>query len=148
MSSFRSIGRIADAPNASQGFKRHCAMAKLAKRDAMTFEAFLARHGRNWPAQGEVAPVEDDQSSRIAALEAELASLRGASAPAASKPRRVNGWKVGRTFAYTAKNGNVTQHTVIEVTEDRVITDAVRANGENYSFTLSALTGYAKSQVS
>lgn len=140
MTSATSIGRIADAPNASQGFNRSCAHAKLAGREPMTFQAFLARHGKNWP-QGEAIVTEQDE--RIAALEAELASLR---APVVEDTP--SEWVKGRKFSYTARNGNVTKHTVASVKAGRVISNLKRKNGEPYSFAVSALEGYAASQVS
>jgi hypothetical protein len=142
MTSATSIGRIADAPNASQGFNRSCAHAKLAGREPMTFQAFLARHGKNWPQDGEAVEM-DEQAERIAALEAELESLRTPVAPEAA-----SGWVKGRKFSYTAKNGNVTKHTVVSVAGGKVITNLKRKNGEPYSFAVTALDGYAASQIS
>lgn len=150
MQSATSIGRISDAPNASQGFNRSCAHAALQGREPMTFQAFLARHGKNWPQDGEAVAVEsDDQAARIAALEAELASLRApVTEPKAPKAKKVTGWKVGRKFSYAAKNGNVTLHTVIAIEDGKIVTNLLRKNGENYRFAIAALDGYAKAQVS
>lgn len=118
MPSFASIGRIADAPNASQGFKRHCALAAVRGSEPMTFQAFLARHGKNWPTE----PVQDEQSARIAALEAELAALKGEAVKPARKTRtrkpKAPVVAVGVTFTYTRKDGGESKREILGVNED------------------------------
>jgi uncharacterized small protein (DUF1192 family) len=116
MTSFASIGRIADAPNASQGFKRHCAMAELRGSKPFSFQEFLARHGKNWP----TATVEvDEQAERIAALEAELAALRGESKPSKPRARKPKAAiAVGATFRYTRGDGTTTDREILAINED------------------------------
>lgn len=119
MPSFASIGRIADAPNASQGFKRHCALAALRKSEPMSFQAFLKRHGKNWP----TTEVVDEQDARIAALEAELAALKGEvvkPAPTArTRKPEAPVVAVGATFSYTRKSdGGTSRREILGINED------------------------------
>lgn len=116
MPSFASIGRIADAPNASQGFKRHCALAALRKSEPMSFQAFLARHGKNWPTTE--VEVVDEQSARIAALEAELAALKGEVKPAPKARTRKPKVAVGVTFTYTRNDGGESKREILGINED------------------------------
>jgi hypothetical protein len=116
MSSFATIGRIADAENASQGFKRHCALAEVAKRKPMTFQAFLKRHGKNWPT--DAAPVAEDSGlqAQIAALQAQLDAL---TAPVAVQDEvAAPTTLVGVRFQYTRKNGTTTEREILGVNAD------------------------------
>lgn len=118
MSSFASIGRIADAENASQGYKRHCALAGIAKREPMTFQAFLARHGKNWPtdATPQAQAPTSDVDERIAALQAELDSLRnGGNAAAASQEDAMG-------LVYVSKRGG-REHTIVRVDGESAYSD-------------------------
>jgi len=118
MSSFASIGRIADAPNASQGFKRHCALAAIAKREPMSFQAFLKRHGKNWPSNEVAAPVAvetDGLQAQIAALQAQLDALTATPVAKDETPAAV---AVGVTFRYTRKDGTTTDREVVGINAD------------------------------
>ena len=120
MSSFATIGRIADAPNASQGFKRHCALAAIAKREPMSFQAFLKRHGKNWPSTETVAVVEDSGlQEQIAALQAQLDALTTQAAAPVAVESNDGVIAVGMTFRYTSpKTGDVTEREVLGINED------------------------------
>ncbi len=122
MSSFATIGRIADAPNASQGFKRHCALAAIAKREPMSFQAFLKRHGKNWPSNVAAAPVavEDGLQAQIAALQAQLDALTAAPVATVEAPSAEFG--VGTRFAYTRKDGSTTEREIVAVNKDGSLT--------------------------
>jgi len=117
MSSFATIGRIADAPNASQGFKRHCALAAIAKREPMSFQAFLKRHGKNWPtSEATVEAPTSDLQAQIAALQAQLDAL---SAPAPVEVENDGVIAVGVRFRYTSpKTGESTEREVLGVNAD------------------------------
>jgi len=122
MSSFATIGRIADAPNASQGFKRHCALAAIAKREPMSFQAFLKRHGKNWPSNVAAAPVAvetDGLQAQIAALQAQLDAL---TAPVAAPVETEAEYGVGTRFSYTRKDGSTTEREIVAVNEDGSLT--------------------------
>ena len=120
MSSFATIGRIADAPNASQGFKRHCALAAIAKREPMSFQAFLKRHGKNWPSTETVAVAEDSGlQEQIAALQAQLDALTTQAAAPVAVESNDGVIAVGMTFRYTSpKTGDVTEREVLGINED------------------------------
>jgi len=118
MSSFATIGRIADAENASQGFKRHCALAAIAKREPMSFQAFLKRHGKNWPtSEATVEAPTSDLQAQIAALQAQLDALTAA--PVAEVPASDGVIAVGSRFRYTSpKTGESTEREVLGVNAD------------------------------
>ena len=117
MSSFATIGRIADAENASQGFKRHCALAAIAKREPMSFQAFLKRHGKNWPtSEATVEAPSSDLQAQIAALQAQLDAL---TAPAPVVVENDGVIAVGSTFRYTSpKTGESTEREVLGINAD------------------------------
>jgi len=121
MSSFATIGRIADAPNASQGFKRHCALAAIAKREPMSFQAFLKRHGKNWTqgaSETVATPVVDERAAQIAALQAQLDALT--SSIIEDEQEASDGViAVGVTFRYTSpKTGESTEREVLGINAD------------------------------
>lgn len=118
MSSFATIGRIADAENASQGFKRHCALAAIAKREPMSFQAFLKRHGKNWPTNDVAAPVADEGlRAQIAALQAQLDALTAVPVQDQAQAQAPT-TLVGVTFRYTRGDGSTTDREILGVNAD------------------------------